>query len=121
MKHHKKKVKAIKKIRRNPLRRENLEKPKLTLKKVKKIVSNSSPLGIKTWRGIKFLCPECNSRRVKLIIRPEYLEDTTVFVNYECKSCGWGATSHNSMFVAHFAQTNAFGALHILKTLYSMH
>ena len=91
MKHHKKKAKVIKKIRRDPLRRENLEKPKLGLKEVKKMFRDSSSLMIKTWRGRKFVCPRCNSQRVKLVIRPEWVADTTVTVQYECKSCDWGA------------------------------
>ena len=149
MKHHKKKVKAIKKIKRNPLRRMKyiprdvkrminancvktltcqgcglILKRRINLqpdediitvdykcekcgwsssgytlpypKKVKKLVRDSSPFGVKTWRGIKFSCPKCNSNRLKLIIRPESIgpesiTGSTVTVNYKCKRCGWGA------------------------------
>lgn len=60
-------------------------------KKVKKMVSNSSPFGVKTWRGVKFICPRNPSHRLKLIIRPESITKSTVFVHYKCRSCSWGA------------------------------
>ena len=41
--------------------------------------------------GIRFLCPKCNSSRVKLIIEPEYIKEDMVTINYKCKRCGWGA------------------------------
>ena len=60
-------------------------------KKVREMVRNASSIGIKTWRGIRFICPKCNSSRVKLIIEPEYIKEDMVTVNYKCSSCGWGA------------------------------
>jgi len=60
-------------------------------KKVREMVSNTSSIGIKTWKGIRFICPECNSSRVKLIIEPEYISESTVTINYKCRSCGWGS------------------------------
>lgn len=60
-------------------------------KKVKKMVSNSSPFHVHTWLGIKFVCPKCSSHRLKLIIRPESITESTVIVEYKCKRCGWGA------------------------------
>lgn len=59
--------------------------------KVREMVRNASSIGIKTWRGIRFFCPKCNSSRVKLIIEPEYIKEDMVTVNYKCSSCGWGA------------------------------
>jgi len=59
--------------------------------KVREMVRNASSIGIKTWRGIRFFCPKCNSSRVKLIIEPEYIKEEMVTVNYKCNSCGWGA------------------------------
>lgn len=60
-------------------------------KKVREMVSSASSIGMKTWRGKRFFCPKCNSSRVKLIIKPEYIKEDTVTVNYKCRSCGWGA------------------------------
>jgi len=59
--------------------------------KVREMVRNASSISMKTWRGIRFFCPECNSSRVKLIIEPDYISESTVTVRYKCKSCGWGA------------------------------
>jgi predicted RNA-binding Zn-ribbon protein involved in translation (DUF1610 family) len=60
-------------------------------KKVREMVSNGSSIRMKTWMGTKFICPKCNSSRVKLIIKPEYIKEDMVTVNYKCPSCGWGA------------------------------
>jgi len=60
-------------------------------RKVREMVSNASSIAMKTWRGIRFFCPKCNSSRVKLIIEPEYIKEDMVTVNYKCSSCGWGA------------------------------
>jgi len=60
-------------------------------KKAREMVSNASSIGMKTWRGIRFFCPKCNSSRVKLIIEPEYVKEDTVTFTYECRNCGWGA------------------------------
>ena len=60
-------------------------------RKVREMVRNASSIGMKTWRGIRFICPKCNSSRVKLIIEPEYIKEDMVTVNYKCSSCGWGA------------------------------
>lgn len=60
-------------------------------RKVREMVSSGSSIGMKTWSGIKFICPRCNSSRVKLIIEPEYIKEDMVTVNYKCPSCGWGA------------------------------
>ncbi len=60
-------------------------------KKAREMVSNASSIGIKTWRGIRFFCPKCNSSRVKLIIEPEYVKENTVTFTYKCSNCGWGA------------------------------
>jgi len=60
-------------------------------RKVREMVRNASSISIKTWRGIRFICPKCRSERVKLIIEPEYIKEDMVTVNYKCGSCGWGA------------------------------
>jgi len=59
--------------------------------KVREMVRNASSISMKTWRGIRFICPKCRSDRVKLIIEPEYIKADMVTVNYKCGSCGWGA------------------------------
>jgi len=60
-------------------------------RKVREMVRNASSISMKTWRGIRFICPKCRSDRVKLIIEPEYIKEDLVTVNYKCSSCGWGA------------------------------
>jgi transcription elongation factor Elf1 len=60
-------------------------------RKVREMVINASSIRMKTWTGTKFICPKCNSSRVKLIIKPEYIKEDMVTVNYECGNCGWGA------------------------------
>jgi DNA-directed RNA polymerase subunit M/transcription elongation factor TFIIS len=60
-------------------------------RKVREMVSSASSISMKTWRGVRFICPKCRSERVKLIIQPEYIKEDLVTVNYKCASCGWGA------------------------------
>lgn len=60
-------------------------------RKVIEMVRNASSIGKKTRRGIRLICPKCNSSRVKLIIEPENIKEDLVTVNYKCGSCGWGA------------------------------
>jgi len=51
--------------------------------KVREMVRNASSIRMKTWRGIRFICPKCRSDRVKLIIEPEYIKEDMVTVNYK--------------------------------------
>lgn len=99
-KEKKKKVQAIMKIRNNPLDqiKERLfahgvakKKTKPSVREVRKIVTDSSPYKVKTWLGVRFLCPKCNSTRLELFINPEFVKTSTVTVEYKCRSCHWGA------------------------------
>lgn len=83
--YYEKRVKVIKKIRGNPLRREKPKETKLTPKKAKKILLRGL--------GKNFSCPRCCSRRVKQKINCDSITERTVTVHLQCKKCGWAAMS----------------------------
>lgn len=57
------------------------EKSKLTPREAKKM--------IKAKLGKNFCCPRCLSKRIKYIIEPNYITDTTITVELKCKKCSW--------------------------------
>lgn len=55
--------------------------PKLTPRQAKKMIKAN-------W-GRNYSCPQCCSKRLKLIIEPEGITDTTITEETKCKECGW--------------------------------
>lgn len=55
--------------------------PKLTPRQAKKM--------IKAKAGKNYSCPQCCSKRIKHIINPDDITDTTLSEEIKCKKCGW--------------------------------